>query len=68
MENKKERKIWKVTYMYWCSVVKDVGFVEADTENEALRKFDSNFGYEEIDIKGIEPSSEEELMNHYLYK
>lgn len=53
---------WKVTYQWWCSVCKSVGYVKADTESEAWRKFDSQFGYEDIDIRSVEPATEEEIL------
>ena len=58
---------WKVTYRYWCSVEKSVGYVKADTENEAWRKFDSHFGYEEIDIVSVELISADEILKSVVY-
>lgn len=58
---------WKVTYRYWCSVEKSIGYIKADTENEACRKFDSHFGYEEIDIVSVEPTTIEEILKSAVY-
>ena len=55
---------WKVTYQWWYSVCKETGFVKADTKDEAYKKFDSQFGYEDIDIRSVEPATEEEILKH----
>ena len=48
--------------MWWCSVIKDTMFVKADTKEEAYKKFDSNFGYEDVDIYGCEQVTEQEVL------
>ena len=53
---------WKFTYMYWCSVCKNTMFVKADNKSDAYKKFDSNFGYEEVDIVSCEEVTEEEVL------
>lgn len=45
---------YKFTYMWWCSVCKDEEIVEAETEEEAYKKFSNGFGYESIDIISCE--------------
>ena len=45
---------YKFTYMWWCSVCKDEEIVEAETEEEAYKKFSDGFGYESIDIISCE--------------
>ena len=60
--------IWKVTYIYWCSVVRKTMYVRAETENEAWKIADSQFGYEEVDIKGVEPATEEEVIKKYIFE
>ena len=60
--------IWKVTYIYWCSVVKQTMYVRAETENEAWKIADSQFGYEEVDIKSVEPATEEEVLKKYIFE
>ena len=57
---------WKVTYLYWCSVVKQTMFVKADTEKEAWKLADSQFGYEEADILSVEPTTEEEVLKNVV--
>lgn len=57
---------WKVTYRWWYSVCKEVGYVKADTESEAWRKFDAQFGYEEIDIVSVVPATAEEILNEVI--
>ena len=47
-------KKYKFTYMWWYSVCKSTMTIEANTEEEAYQKFDSNFGYEEVDIVNCE--------------
>lgn len=60
--------IWKVTYIYWCSVVPQTMYVRAETENEAWKIADSQFGYEEVDIKSVEPATEEEVLKKYIFE
>lgn len=55
---------WKVTYQYWCSVVKQTMFVKADTESDAWKVAGSQFGYEEADIRSVEPTTEEEILKN----
>ncbi len=55
---------WKVTYIYWCSVVKQTMYVKAETKDEAWKIADSQFGYEEADIKSVEPATQEEILRH----
>lgn len=59
-------KYWKVSYKWWWSVSMSYGYVKAETEREAYQKFDSQFGYEEIDIKNIEEISAEEILNEVV--
>ena len=59
-------KYWKVSYKWWCSVSMSYDYVKAETEREAYQKFDSQFGYEEIDIKNIEEISAEEILNEVV--
>lgn len=58
---------WKFTYMWWCSVYKDTQFVKADSKSEAYKKFDSHFGYEEVDIKSCEEATAEEILNEIVW-
>jgi hypothetical protein len=37
-------------------------FVKADTESDARKKFNSQFGYEEVDIEDCEQVTEEEVL------
>lgn len=48
--------------MWWCSVVKNTMFVKADNEAEAYKKFDKQFGYEEVDILKCEETNIEEIL------
>jgi hypothetical protein len=61
---RKENKTmyWKFTYMWWHSVHKDIMFVKADTEEEAYKRFDSCFGYEEVDCYGCEQVTEQDVL------
>jgi len=61
---RKENKTmyWKFTYMWWHSVRKDTMFVKADTKEEAYKKFDSCFGYEEVDCYGCEQVTEQDVL------
>lgn len=59
-------KYWKVSYKWWYSVSMYYGYVKAETIEEAYIKFDSQFGYEEIDIKNIEEISPEEILNEIV--
>lgn len=56
--------LWKVTYRWWCSVVKDTMYVKAETENEAWKVADSQFGYEEADILSVEPTTQDEILKN----
>ena len=62
LNQKRNNMYWKFTYMWWCSVHKDTMFVKADTKEEAYKKFDSNFGYEDVDIYGCEQVTEQEVL------
>ena len=53
---------WKFTYMWWFSFSKSTMFVKADTKSDAYKKFDSQFGYEEVDIVSCEQVTEEEVL------
>ena len=53
---------YKFTYMWWCSVCKSTMYVKADSKDEAYKKFDSQFGYEEVDIKSCEEVTAEEIL------
>ena len=55
---------WKATYRYWCSVVKQTMYIKADSENEAWKLADSQFGYEEADILSVEPATQEEILKN----
>ena len=57
---------WKVTYLWWCSVVKQTMYVKANTEKEAWKLADSQFGYEEADITSVEPVTEEEILKNVV--
>lgn len=59
-------KYWKVSYKWWYSVSMSYGYVKAETIEEAYRKFDSQFGYEEIDIKNVEEISPEKILNEIV--
>ena len=59
--------IWKITYVYWCSVVKQTAYVKADTEKDAYQEFDKHFGYEEVDIKNIEQSTIEDVLKENVW-
>ena len=59
--------IWRFTYIYWCSVVKQTAYVKADTESEAYKEFDKHFGYEEVDIKDVEQVSVEETLKEFVW-
>lgn len=48
--------------MWWCSVCKNTMFVKADTKEEAYKKFDSNFGYEEVNICSCEQVTEQDVL------
>ena len=37
-------------------------FIKADTKEEAYKKFDSNFGYEDVDIWSCEQVTEQEVL------
>ena len=53
---------WKFTYRWWFSISKSTMFVKADTESDARKKFNSQFGYEEVDIEDCEQVTEEEVL------
>ena len=53
---------WKVTYQWWYSVCQETMYVKADTEKEAWKLADSQFGYEEVDIRSVEPATAEEIL------
>lgn len=55
---------WKVTYIYWCSVVKQTMYVKAETKDEAWKIAGSQFGHEEADIKSVELATQEEILRH----
>ena len=59
--------IWKFTYVYWCSVVRETVYVKAETEKEAYKEFDKHFGYEEVDIKCVEPATVEEALKDVVW-
>ena len=59
-------KYWKVSYKWWYSVSESYGYVKAETKEKAYKKFDSQFGYEEIDIKDIKEISPEEILNEIV--
>lgn len=58
-----DMKYWEVSYKWWDSVCMSYGYVKAETIEEANKKFDSQFGYEKIDIKDIKEVSVEEILN-----
>ncbi len=39
-------------------------YVKAETKDEAWKIADSQFGYEEADIKSVEPATQEEILRH----
>ena len=41
---------WKFTYMWWFSIYKFEIIIEAETKEEAYKKINSWFGFENIDI------------------
>ena len=45
---------YKFTYSWWFSIGKDEEIVEANSEEEAYKKFSDGFGYESIDIISCE--------------
>ena len=47
-------KKWKFIYSWWWSVSKDEEIVEANTEEDAYKKFSDGFGYESVDIISCE--------------
>lgn len=53
---------WKVTYIYWHSVTPNIMFVRADSESDAWKVADSQFGYEEADIKSVEEVTVDEIL------
>ncbi len=53
---------WKVTYRWWCSVMKCTMYVKADTQDKAWKVAGSQFGYEEADILSVEPTTQEEIL------
>ena len=53
---------WKFTYQWWHSVVNSTMFVKADNEAEAYKKFDKQFGYEDVDILKCEETNIEEIL------
>lgn len=59
---------WKFTYIWWYSVCNDVMFVKADTREEAYEKFNSNFGYEDVDVQSCEQVTEDDILNYYVVK
>lgn len=48
---------YKFTYMWWCSIHKDEEIVEANSEEEAYKKFCDDFGYA-MDILNCEQINE----------
>lgn len=58
---------WKFTYMWWCSVCKETQIVKADSESEAYKKFNSHFGYEDVDIVNCEKITAEEILNEIAW-
>lgn len=60
---------WKVIYTMWYSVNEEkVIYIEADTKEEALRKADSKFGYEQIDIKAVIETNPENILKEVIFK
>lgn len=53
---------WKFTYRWWYSVTKQTMFVKADTKEKAIETFESNFGYEDVDMLDYEQITEEEIL------
>ena len=39
-------------------------YVKAETENEAWKVADSQFGYEEADILSVEPTTQDEILKN----
>lgn len=59
---------WKFTYIWWYSVYREEQIVKADSESEAYKKFNSHFGYEDIDIKDCQQITEEEAMSEIVWE
>ena len=57
-------KYFKVTYMWWFSVVPSTGYVSAESKEEVWKNFEKKcgFGYEDIDIKSVEEVSVEKIL------
>ena len=53
---------WRFTYRWWYSVTKQTMFVKADTEEKAIKIFESNFGYEDVDILDCTETTEQDIL------
>ena len=62
------KKIWRVTYIPWYSVVRQHQYCQADSKEEVYRNFEYTFGfgYEEIDIYDIEEVTWEEAVKSLI--
>ena len=55
--------IWKFTYSWrYAPCTKEIKFVKAQTKEEAYEEFHRHFGYEDVDICGVEESNIEEVL------
>lgn len=63
-------KYWKVTYRWWHSVIKSIGYMQAETKKDVYTNFEkvNHFGYEDIDILSVEEITAEEILDTVVKK